>query len=131
VTRIVESFKETGETFAAFAGRKMSEAEVIRFVETLFPGEEDKASKTLDARRATVADLVWTGAGSELARSATDGQANVWAAYNAVTEYFDHVRPAEAKSAAGAKRANESALFGSGADLKLRALRLAKQLVAA
>src|SRR5438093_3378771 len=40
VTRIVESFKETGETFAAFAGRKMSEAEVIRFVETLFPGEE-------------------------------------------------------------------------------------------
>ena len=27
----------------------MNEAEVIRFVETLFPGEEDKASKTLDA----------------------------------------------------------------------------------
>jgi len=130
VDKVVTSFRETGETFASFAHRAMSDTEVIKFVETLFP-VTDKPSKVLDARRATVADLVWTGVGSDLARSSTNGEPNVWAAYNAVTEYFDHVRAGEAKSAAGVQRANESAIFGNAADLKLRALRLSRQLVAA
>lgn len=130
VEKVVGAFHETGETFTAFAQRQMSEAEVIRYVETLFPVNEDKPSKVIDERRKTVADLVWTGVGSELARSATNGAPNAWAAYNAVTEYFDHVRPGEAKSAAGVRRANESAVFGNAADLKLRALKLTRQLVA-
>jgi phage/plasmid-like protein (TIGR03299 family) len=131
VRRIVASFEQTGETFAAFAARKMSDAEVIRYIETLFPVDATKPSKVIEARRKTVAELVWTGTGSDLARSSTDGAVNAWAAYNAVTEYFDHVRVAEAKSTAGVRRANESAIFGTAADIKLRALRLAQQLVAA
>jgi phage/plasmid-like protein (TIGR03299 family) len=131
VEGIVAAFAKTGDTFAAFAQREMSDAEVIRYIETLFPVDPAKPSKVLDARRRTVADLVWTGTGSDLARSSTGGAVNAWAAYNAVTEYFDHVRVAEAKSAAGVRRANESAIFGGAADLKLRALRLAQQLVAA
>lgn len=131
VDTVVKAFRETGETFASFAAREMTEADVIRYIEILFPQNDAKPSPVIDARRATIADLVWTGTGSELARSATAGAPNVWAAYNAVTEYFDHVRPGEAKSQAGIDRANESAIFGSGADLKLRALNLSRQLVAA
>lgn len=131
VRAIVASFRETGETFAGFASRRMSEAEVIRYIETLFPQDDKKPSDVIDARRKTISELVWTGVGSELARSSTGGAANVWAAYNAITEYFDHVRPAEAKSRAGLDRANVSAIFGSGADMKERAFRLSRQLVAA
>lgn len=131
VEAIVKSFRETGETFAEFANRKMSDAEVLRYIETIFPHTDDtKPSDVINARRKTVKDLVWTGVGSELARSATDGAANLWAAYNAVTEYFDHVRPAEAKSPAGLDRANLSAIFGSGADVKTRAFNLAGKVLA-
>lgn len=132
VSAIAQSFKETGETFSSFAGRRLSEAEVIRYIETLFPHVDDtKPSDVINARRKTVAELMWTGVGSELARSSTAGAVNVWSAYNAITEYFDHVRPAEAKSTAGLDRANLSAIFGSGADAKLRAFKLSRQLVAA
>ncbi len=131
VATIVKTFQETGETFTQFANRQMSDAEVIRYIETIFPhADKTKPSDVINARRETVKELVWTGAGSELARSATDGAANLWAAYNAVTEYFDHVRPAEAKSTAGTDRANLSALFGSGADVKTRAFNLSRLVLA-
>jgi phage/plasmid-like protein (TIGR03299 family) len=131
VQSIVKTFQETGETFASFANRRMSEPEVIKFIETIFPHTDDtKPSDVINARRKTVADLVWNGAGSDIARSSTDGAANCWAMYNAVTEYFDHVRPAEAKSTAGLDRANLSAIFGSGADMKNRAFRLAQMVTA-
>lgn len=131
VATIVKTFQETGETFTQFANRQMSDSEVIRYIETLFPhADETKPSDLINARRKTIADLVWTGVGSELARSATDGAANLWATYNAVTEYFDHVRPAEAKSTAGLDRANLSAIFGSGADMKTRAFNLSRKVLA-
>jgi phage/plasmid-like protein (TIGR03299 family) len=130
VTSVVKAFRETGETFASFAARKMSEAEVIRYIETIFTHTDDtKPSDVINARRKTVADLVWHGVGADLARSSTDGAPNAWATYNAITEYFDHVRPAESKSQAGLDRANLSAIFGSGADMKSRAFRLAQQVV--
>jgi phage/plasmid-like protein (TIGR03299 family) len=132
VETIVKTFRETGETFASFAGRRMSDTEVIKYLETLFPQtDETKPSDIINARRKTIANLVWTGVGSELARSSTDGAVNAWAMYNAVTEYFDHVRPAESKSTAGLDRANLSAIFGSGADMKNRAFRLTRQMVSA
>lgn len=131
VETIVKTFLETGQTFAEFAARKLSDAEVIRYIETLFPHADDaKPSDVINARRKTIADLVWTGVGSDLARSSTAGAPNLWATYNAVTEYFDHVRPAEAKSNAGLDRANLSAIFGSGADMKLRAFNLSRKVLA-
>jgi hypothetical protein len=49
-----------------------------------------------------------------------------WGLYNAVTEYIDHVRPAEiaktSKSEARKERAFTSAIFGDGDLLKLQAL---------
>jgi hypothetical protein len=74
---------------------------------------------------------VFSGVGVEKATALTGGDPNVWSVYNAVTEYFDHVRPAEASSVSGRQRANESALFGGNADVKALALVKARQLVAA
>ena len=59
------------------------------------------------------------------------GTVSAWGAYNAVTEYFDHVRPAEASSDAGRRNATIGALFGDAADQKLGAFTIARQLVAA
>jgi hypothetical protein len=72
------------------------------------------------------------GKGADMANSAVGaGQVSLWAAYNGVTEYFDHVRTAETKSPEGLKRAQESAIFGGNAETKALALSYAQQLLAA
>jgi phage/plasmid-like protein (TIGR03299 family) len=126
---VLAAMTETGRTFAAMAHTRMTAADVVQFIESVFPPAKDGAvSDKLAERRQTVAELIWTGVGAELAMSETDGQPNAWAAYNAVTEYFDHV-----VTAASAKReaeSNVSALFGAGAAYKLAALAQARELVA-
>lgn len=133
ITGLVGALKETGETFADMARLKMTAADVIAYIETVFPNPDPKkeVSTILAKRRQTVAELVFRGAGSEMARSVTNGEPNAWAAYNAVTEYFDHVRPAEAGTAAARRNANEAAIFGTGSDVKMLALKRAAELVAA
>ena len=71
------------------------------------------------------------GDGADLAMSATGGEPNPWAVYNAVTGYVDHVVTAKAKARSrhAVRLANASALFGRGADTKMSALRLAERLV--
>lgn len=131
VKSVTAALKQTGETFAQLAARQMTPAEVVAYIETVFPsGPKGEVSEPLANRRAQVAELVWSGVGAQLAGSNESGT-TAWAAYNAVTEYFDHVRPAESKSEGGLKRANQSALFGQGASIKLDALRAARELVAA
>jgi phage/plasmid-like protein (TIGR03299 family) len=130
VDQVLATMEKTGETFAAMAQRAMTPAEVISYIETVFPtGKDGKVSPQLATRRRTVAELVFTGTGAALAMSATDGTPNAWACYNAVTEYFDHVAPAQTERRA--RTLNQSAVFGSGADLKLAALAQAARLVAA
>lgn len=131
ISGLVGALKETGETFADMARLKMSATDVIAYIEAVFPNPNPKepVSTVLAKRRATVAKLVFTGKGADLAMQATDGEPNAWAAYNAVTEYFDHVRPAEAGTRAARRNANESAVFGTGADIKLEALKRAAMLV--
>lgn len=130
IAKLVGAMKATNENFRKLAERRMTAKEVVAYVESVFPNPkpEEPIGDTLKARRATVARLVWEGTGAALAGSDANGS-TAWAAYNAVTEYFDHVRPAEAKSAKGRQAANESAIFGANADLKLTALAKAMQLV--
>jgi phage/plasmid-like protein (TIGR03299 family) len=128
VTKLTESLIATGETFTSLANRRLSTREVVAYIESVIPQEGDKLSDVVKARRATVAQLLETGVGASLA--SPDGP-TAWGAYNAVTEYFDHVRPAEAKSPSGRQRANESALFGGNNDVKRFALAQARELVAA
>jgi phage/plasmid-like protein (TIGR03299 family) len=132
VTGMVGALQKTGETFADMARLKMSADDVINYIEAVFPNPDAKkeVSTILANRRKTVARLVFTGAGSEMARSMTNGEPNAWAVYNAVTEYFDHVRPAETGSSSARANANESAIFGTGAAVKLEALKRAAELVA-
>jgi phage/plasmid-like protein (TIGR03299 family) len=128
VSSLTEALIGTGETFTQLAHRRLSQREVIAYIESVFPQEGDKLSDVVKARRATVAQLLESGVGANLA--SPDGP-TAWGAYNAVTEYFDHVRPAEAKSVSGRQRANESALFGANHDAKRFALTQARELVAA
>jgi phage/plasmid-like protein (TIGR03299 family) len=129
VTGMTQALIATGETFATLAQRQLTAREVVAYIEAVFPQDGAKLSDTIKNRRATVADLLASGVGAELANPG--GIPTAWGVYNAVTEYFDHVRPAEAKSAAGRKRANESAIFGGNADVKRFALAQARELVAA
>lgn len=132
VAGVLDTMKRTGDTFAAMAKREMSAVEVAEYIEGVFPAEKDGtvADKTTE-RRQIINELMFRGHGSALALSATRGNPNAWAVYNAVTEYFDHVSTGAAKSANFRRIKNQAAVFGSGADLKLLALRRAQQLVAA
>ena len=68
--------------------------------------------------RDTILDLHEAGAGADLSRG------TVWGAYNAVTEYADHI----IHSKDPMKRLT-SIWFGGGERLKQKALRLAEQLL--
>jgi phage/plasmid-like protein (TIGR03299 family) len=130
VERMLTAMEQTGETFNQMAAKKLTAEQVKDYIEAVVPEPNRlKPSVTLAERRATMAKLVWTGVGATLAGSDGNGT-TAWAAYNAVTEYFDHVRPAEAKAAGAKLRANESALFGLNAGVKRHALELARELVA-
>jgi phage/plasmid-like protein (TIGR03299 family) len=127
---LIGAMKATGDTFTQLAERRMTPADVATYIERVFPSPDGAdVSPVLKSRRNTVAALVWAGKGAELAGSDASGT-TAWGAYNAVTEYFDHVRPAEAKSLAGTRSANESAIFGQNAVIKVQALKIARQLVA-
>jgi phage/plasmid-like protein (TIGR03299 family) len=131
VDRMLVAMRQTGDTFAAMAQREMTAKDVVAYIERVFPtGADQKVSTQLAERRATVADLVWSGVGADLAGSSANGT-TAWAAYNAVTEYFDHVVTGKAKTAGAKARANESAVFGQYAAIKADALREARELVAA
>jgi phage/plasmid-like protein (TIGR03299 family) len=127
VSDVIATMQETGDTFTAMAKRRMTPEEVVTYVETVFPASATgEISKQLAERRKTVAELVWTGVGAEMAGSDANGT-TAWAAFNAVTEYFDHVQTAVATNGT---KANSSALFGTGAEFKLAAMRQAERLVA-
>lgn len=136
VKTLMESMKATHETFAQMAAKMISAEQLDAFIQKAIPNTDaGKAavSPIIVARRDTVARLVFFGRGAQLANQGVDtstGSATVWAALNAVTEYYDHVRTGEAQSAAGLRKAQESAVFGGNAALKASAFELARQLVA-
>ncbi len=126
IERLHSALKQTGETYATLAARKMTRLELAAFVAAVFPADpETGITDRLRDKRDTVSALVKNGIGAEYAPD------SAWTAYNAVTEYIDHVRPAEAKSFNAKQSAREAAIFGGGELVKLRALVAARQLVAA
>lgn len=130
VTRMIKAMEHTQTTFQAMASKRMSRADVEAFIASVFPVDpkaEKIPTQTQNKREYTMG-LVTRGKGADLAGARPDGSTTVWGAYNAVTEYFDHVRPALSSKPADA---NESALFGSGAAIKAAALALSRKLIAA
>jgi phage/plasmid-like protein (TIGR03299 family) len=139
ITSMVKALTKTGETFKELAAKKFTATEVWEYIDAVFQYKQDPSTDIINSifkidvpvnkesaaekRRNQVYELVYEGTGSKLAGSKKQGEpTTVWAAYNGVAEYIDHVRPAERKNS---ELANKSALFGTGADTKIRALNLA------
>lgn len=135
VRRVTAEMVSAGKTFAQMAAQQLTAEQLDGFIAAAIPNTDPNAkalSPIIMARRDTIARLVFFGRGAALANSLVDtsnGGASVWAAYNGITEYVDHVRPAEAASPAGRSKAQESAMFGGNAQLKADALTLARELV--
>jgi phage/plasmid-like protein (TIGR03299 family) len=144
IAQLVHTLQVTGESFTELANKHWTFEEVKSYVDEVIGIEDlEEVNKTVyellevepqnNAKlnmRDSVLTLVWKGVGAETAGAKLEDKvekstATAWAAYNAFTEYTDHVRPAEAKSESSMLLANRSALFGSNAELKDRALRLA------
>lgn len=129
-TRMHEALQQTGETYADLAKRSMNAKELAAYIETVIPATAaDVAAGTLPdvikKRREAIADLIFHGHHTpDQITNATYGTSTAWRAYNAVTEYFDHVRAQEAKSPSARTTAYDSALFGGNHAIKARALQL-------
>jgi hypothetical protein len=132
VTRMFDAMQHTGAAFRTLAAKRWSPAQIAQWIEEVLPADLPKGlvSPTLKQRRQDIGMLVWAGKGADLAGADGTGS-TAWGAYNALTEYFDHVRPAQTKSDGALAKANESAIFGSGAAMKALALQKALQLVRA
>ncbi len=128
VTNLVASLKQSGETFAKLAAKRMDHDEVRAYIAEVL-GIEDEDDLEMEnpvvARRfEKILELSESGKGTEFAPGTS------WTAFNAITEYVDHVRPAEAHNTKSIRSANKSAVFGKNAKLKQKALLLATQFAA-
>lgn len=122
VAELVNSFQESGRTFKKLAAKKLDLSEINAYIDEVLRinSELDEVTGVVARRRDEIRRLALAGAGAELAPN------TAWTAYNAFTEYVDHVRTA--KSTRTLKAADKSALFGPTAKLKVRALQLATAL---
>lgn len=113
----LDTFKAQGEHMyrQQFTRKAMQD-----FAANLFPAPADKESSArLEGMRDRVIDLFDNGTGI------FDVRGTKWAAFNAVTEYADHYRSTRKGSENSAEDSRlASAWFGTGAQLKQRALDL-------
>jgi phage/plasmid-like protein (TIGR03299 family) len=124
ITTFTAALKESNESFTRLAKKKMNRAQLFEYVNSVLGIHDDEDSEVrpvLERRREKIIELAATGKGVEFAPG------TAWSALNAVTEYIDHVRPAEVKAPRMLKQANESALFGANARIKMKAFVLAQQ----
>jgi phage/plasmid-like protein (TIGR03299 family) len=123
ITGFMDVAKQTSASYTKLAGHKMTAAEITTYIESVLNLDFD--SPVAARRRDRIVELAtFSGKGIEAAPG------TAWTAFNAVTEYVDHVRTAEGKSPKTIRNANQSALFGQNAKLKARALQAALKLVA-
>ncbi len=119
VERSYTSFQETANRLLA---TKMSDAQAVQAALALFPQKGDEDSEVgarLTKSRDAVVRLFTEGAGHGPIRG------TAWAFYNGVAEYVDHHRTGRVST--GREKAEsslDSVLFGSGAQLKQKALHL-------
>jgi len=141
--------EQTAEAYQSLAARSLTGDEVRDYFAAVFPyakepavGETDaeavarlmgqsvsvlqrqaeEARARVDEIRDTITRLMGSGRGSEYAAG------TAWGAYNAVTEYTDHVYPV-LKSGQVSPHRQQSVLFGAMGDTKQRALTEALALV--
>ncbi|WP_337175107.1 DUF932 domain-containing protein [Paludisphaera sp.] len=109
------------------AGHHPSAAQLGRYFQALYPDPEDGNASRARNVRDTLHGLFEGGKGQEIPAI----RHSSWAAFNAVTEFVDHLRSTRGRSEQerGGNRL-ESAWFGSGNRLKQHAFRLALDMAA-
>jgi phage/plasmid-like protein (TIGR03299 family) len=102
-------------------------SQVSAYYKALVPDPEDGSPSRAQNTRDDLFRLFETGKGQDIPQI----RGTTWAAFNAVTEYVDHLRPTRAKTPFD-RAANrlESSWFGSGARLKEQAFQLAVEMAA-
>lgn len=134
--------EQTADVYRALAAYRITEEQARAYVSDVFPypaevarmltegarmidaAELERLTSTrerIDGQRVRVLGLMEHGKGAELARG------TAWGAYNAATEWADHVYPV-LQSGEVSQTRQTSVLFGAYADTKARALRSAVAL---
>jgi phage/plasmid-like protein (TIGR03299 family) len=128
VTTLVQALKKSGETFGQLAAKRMSQEDVENYIAEVLGIEDienlEDENPVLNRRFQKILELSAHGMGAEFAPG------TLWSAFNGITEYIDHVRPAEAHNTKSIRAANKSAIFGKNAKLKAKALVIAAKLAA-
>lgn len=126
---VVKYYDGLGETLNALASRQIGVEALKDYYTRLVPDNPEAESHSRTEKiRGTMEQLFVEGRGQEI-----DGvRGSWWAAYNGVTEYVDHERTVRgADDENRTERRTASILFGSGAQLKRRALSLAVEITTA
>ena len=122
-------YREIHEACKKLLKRKLAEADLRAYLAEIFPEPVKPEDVRMADRWKNARELaLWSRAGStRLYRTSPHCRmagSTGWAAYNAVTEFVDHCRPANSPGRAPAAQLNRI-WFGSGAQIKFRAFELA------
>jgi phage/plasmid-like protein (TIGR03299 family) len=113
-----ETFENLGTIYNRLALRKISERDLLRYVNNLVPDNPESDSKTRTQKiRQTICDLTEAGVGSHLNRM------TAWSAFQGATEWVDHCLSSHDPE----KRLN-TVVFGGGQALKKKAFALATEM---
>lgn len=113
-------YSQVQAVFEKMSLKEVTNDQLLAYVNKLLPDNPDAENNTRRTnQREQILDLAENGLGAELARG------TVWGAYNAVTEYADHV----ATMNKTADQRLQYAWFGGGQDLKDDAFKLATTML--
>jgi phage/plasmid-like protein (TIGR03299 family) len=109
------------------ASHSPTSAQLQVYFKTLFPDPEERRATRAENVRTALTELFESGMGQDIPQI----RHTAWAAFNAVSEYVDHVKPTRGRDDDDrTSKRLESSLFGTGAALKSRAFDLALRMAA-
>ncbi len=112
-------YEQLEPIFKKMALTKVTDKQLLDYVQTLIPSNPEAQHQTRNENiREAILELHEVGQGAELSKG------TVWGAYNAVTEYTDHVQNSKDSS-----KQLKSIWFGGGDKLKLKAFNLAQKIM--
>ena len=112
-------YDQLSTIFTKMALRKVTDKQLMDYVKALVPANPDAKFQTRNQNiRETILALHESGTGAEMSRG------TLWGAYNAATEYADHVQHSR-----NTDKQLRSMWFGAGEKLKIRAFALAKKML--
>ena len=112
-------YMQLDSIFNKMALRKVTDKQLKEYLQALVPSNPDAKFQTRNENiREAILELHEAGQGAEMSRG------TLWGAYNAATEFSDHVQHGRDTS-----KQLKSIWFGSGERLKLRAFALAQKIL--